>query len=258
MKISTADFPDETRRYDAALETIAHHVEEHKPDLLVLPEMPFTPWIFHTDTFDQIAWDNAVFAHEGWLDRFSKEIPVPLISSRPTNADGKRLNQAFYLDAGRALHPLRSKYYLPNDYPAVEVPWFDLGDKPGDVFEIAGHRIGVQLCSEIMYAETPRILGQKDISLLVQSRATGDSPKWRAASVLAAATSGAFVIGSNRHSVERDWFTGGSWIYSPDGELLTETTTATPIRTVEIDTSLVTVSHSNYPLTMFASYGAVD
>jgi predicted amidohydrolase len=254
MKISTADFPDEIDRYESALEIISRHVEDQKPDLLVLPEMPFTPWVFHTHTFDQTVWDNAVDTHAEWLDRFARDISVPLISSRPTNVDGKRLNQAFYLDIDRKIHPLRSKYYLPNDFPAVEAPWFDVGDKPGEVFDLAGHRIGVQLCSELMYAETPRLIGENGASIIIQARATGGNPRWRAASILAAVTSGAFVIGANRHSVERDWFTGGSWIYSPDGELLTETNSDTPIKTFEIDIAQSKAARSEYPLTMFASY----
>lgn len=257
MKVCTADFPDETGAYEAAIDAIARHVDDHKPDLMVLPEMPFTPWVFHTDDFDQAVWDNAVNSHAKWLDRFASQISVPLIASRPTDMDGKRLNQAFYLDADRVIHPLRSKFYLPNDFPAVEVPWFDVGDMPGEVFDIAGHRIGIQLCSEIMYAEIPRILGANGISILVQPRATGGHPRWRAASIVAAVTSGAYVIGANRKSLDRDWFTGGSWVYSPQGDLLAETTVGAPIKTVYIDLSRVAVARSEYPLTMFSSYNTV-
>lgn len=254
MKICTADFPDEPSRYHAAIDVIARHVEEQKPDMLVLPEMPFTPWVFYTEKFDRSIWDKAVSNHSEWLDRFAKDVSAPLISSRPVDVDGERLNQAIYMSADRAIHPLRSKFYLPNEYPAIEVPWFDRGDIPGEVFDINGHRIGVQLCSEIMYAETPRLLGANGAQIIIQARATGNAPRWRAASVLAAATSGAFVIGANRHSVERDWFTGCSWVYSPDGVLLTETSADSPIRTVEIDLNSTMNAKSQYPLTMFEMY----
>lgn len=169
--------------------------------------------------------------------------------------DGKRLNQAIYLDDQGQIHPLRSKYYLPDDYPAVEAPWFDRGDAPGEVFELGGCQIGVQLCSELMYAETPRQLAQNGAEIIVQSRATGDAPRWRAASVLGAGTSGAFVIGANRRSVARSWFTGGSWVYSPEGDLLAETSADQPVVSVEIDLSRVKAAKQEYPMTMISRYG---
>lgn len=256
MKIASAEFPDEIARYDASIDMIAQHVESTRPDLLVLPEMPFTPWVFHTKVFDQTVWDRAVEDHEIWLHRFCQAIQIPLITSRPTNVGGQRLNQAIFVDATGAAHSLRSKYYLPNEFPAVEVPWFDQGDRPGEVFNLLGHRIGVQLCSELMFAEVPRLLGANGANIIVQSRATGDHPRWRAASVLSASTSGAFVIGSNRRSVDRDWFTGGSWAYGPDGVLIAETSEAEPIVTVEIDSAFSDVAKDQYPVPMFRDYPA--
>lgn len=256
MKIAAAEFPDEIARYDASIDVIARHVENNRPDVLVLPEMPFTPWVFHSTVFDQAVWDRAVDDHEIWLHRFFQAVQVPIITSRPTNIGGQRLNQAVFLDATGAVQPLRSKYYLPNQFPAVEMPWFDKGDKPGEVFDLLGHRIGVQLCSELMFAEVPRILGANGANIIVQSRATGDHPRWRAASVLSASTSGAFVIGSNRRSVDRDWFTGGSWAYGPDGMLIAETSEAKPIVTVEIDGTFSDAAQHEYPLPMFRDYRA--
>lgn len=52
MKVTTAEFPDETDRYEAAFEGIAQHVAAEKSHLVVLSEMPFTPWIFCVDEFD--------------------------------------------------------------------------------------------------------------------------------------------------------------------------------------------------------------
>lgn len=254
MKIASAEFPDEIALYGSSIDLIARHVESSQPDLLVLPEMPFTPWVFHTEVFDQTIWDRAVEDHEKWLHRCFQAVQVPMITSRPVNVESKRLNQAIFLDTSGKVQPLRSKFYLPNQFPAVEVPWFDEGDKPGEVFELLGHRIGVQLCSELMFAEVPRILGANGATIIIQSRATGDHPRWRAASVLSASTSGAFVVGSNRRSVDRDWFTGGSWVYGPDGMLIAETTEAQPIITVEINGTFSDAAQHEYPLPMFRDY----
>jgi len=237
MRICAAEFPDELRRYEGAIDSLAEHVSEMRPDLLVLPEMPFTPWIFHIDASDDKQLSATVENHAKWLDRLADAIPSPIITSCPVRKKDRFLNQAIYLNAERALHPLRAKCYLPNDFPALERVWFDEGDSPLGVFDILEQRVGIQICSEIMYAEIPRLLSEKGVEIIIQARATGDHPRWRAASILAASTAGAFVVGANRRSVERDWFAGGSWIYSPAGELLGESSLGQRFVTVEIDTS---------------------
>lgn len=251
MKIAVAEFPDEPRRYEAAIDAIAGHIEHEKPDLLVLPEMPFTTWEFYHDRFNSKAWDRIVASHELQLDRFLDIVHVPILTSRPVTFNGKCLNQSFYYHPSDGVRPLRSKFYLPNDFPAVEVPWFHVGDDPKQIFDLGEHKIGVQLCSEIMYSETPRLLGSAGAELIIQPRATGGHPRWRAASLLSAATSGAFVISANRHSEDRDWFTGGSWVYNPDGALLIETSSECIVRSVVIEVAASATAKRKYPMTMF-------
>lgn len=258
MKICAVEFPDEQNLYARTLEGIAQHVSETNPDLLVLPEMPFAPWVFHADTYDEETWQHTVENHAHWLGQLSTAIPTPIITSRPITRDQKNLNEALYMDHSRDIHSLRAKRYLPNDFPALERVWFHEGEAAGAVFDIQGNKFGIQLCSEIMYTETPRKLAENDVDVIVQSRATGDHPRWRAASLLAASTAGSYVVGANRRSVERDWFTGGSWVYSPEGELLAETSAATPFVTVEVDLRRVTNAQAEYPVTMFKHYSKVD
>lgn len=52
MRICTAEFPNEEDKYASAIESIASHVQQTNPDLLVLPEMPFTSWIFCVEQSD--------------------------------------------------------------------------------------------------------------------------------------------------------------------------------------------------------------
>ncbi len=254
MKICTTEFPDEISQHDRAIDSLASHVTEMMPDLLVLPEMPFTPWIFHVDTFSPEKWEQTVESHAKVLDQLCAIISTPIITSRPVSVDGLNLNQAIYIDHTRNVQPLRSKRYLPNDFPAVERVWFDEGEQSNTVFDLQGCKIGLQLCSEIMYTELPRIMGMAGAQMVVQPRATGDHPRWRAASVLGASTSGAFVVGANRRSSEKDWFTGGSWIYSPQGDLLAETSKSNSTVTYEVDLAEANEAKTEYPMTMFRHY----
>ena len=254
MKICTTEFPDEVSQHENAIDSLATHVAEMKPDLLVLSEMPFTPWIFHTDTFSLAQWEQTVESHAKVLDQLCATVPTPIITSRPISVDDKNLNQAIYIDHTRNIQPLRSKRYLPNDYPAVERVWFNEGEQSNTVFDLQGCTIGIQLCSEIMYTEIPRILGMAGAQIVIQSRATGGHPRWRSASILGASTSSAFVVGANRRSSARDWFTGGSWVYSPQGDLLAETSESDIAVTCEIDLAEANEAKTDYPMTMFRHY----
>lgn len=254
MRVCVAEFPDEIALYEAGMAQIADHVATEAPDLLVLPEMPFTPWIFCVEARDTTLWKETLLAHAQWRDRLAGMIPTPILTSEPVERDGRRLNEAIFLDGDRKRYPLRSKHYLPNDYPAIEQVWFDEGDTATGVFDLLGHPFAVQLCSEIMYGEIPRLLAAQGARIIVQSRATGDHPRWRAASLLAAATSGCFVLGANRRSADRDWFTGGSWVYGPDGTLLGETSASAPCLTVEIALNEAEMAQNEYPRSMFAHY----
>jgi len=63
------------------------------------------------------------------------------------------------------------------------------------------------------------------------------------------------VVGANRHSTTRDWFSGGSWIYTPQGDLLAETSQDQIITSAVIDLSQAVLAKQDYPVTMLARYG---
>ncbi|MFT5136707.1 MAG: N-carbamoylputrescine amidase [Arenicella sp.] len=156
MKICTTEFPDEVSQHEKAIDSRIAHVAEMKPDLLVLSEMLFTPWIFHADTFAQEKWEKTVESRSKILDQLCAIIPTSISSSRPISEDDLNLNQAIYIDNTRNVQPLRPKRYLPNDYPAVKRVWFNEGGRSDTVFDLLVCKIGIQLCSEIMYTEIPR------------------------------------------------------------------------------------------------------
>jgi predicted amidohydrolase len=52
---------------------------------------------------------------------------------------------------------------------------------------------------------------------------------------------------ANRRSHERDDFVGQSWIVSPEGDILAETTAEAPIATVDIDVREATSAKQTYP-----------
>ena len=56
MKLSICEFPDEVARKPKAWDALVEHAAATKPDMVVLPEMPFCEWIFAGDAVDPGLW----------------------------------------------------------------------------------------------------------------------------------------------------------------------------------------------------------
>jgi N-carbamoylputrescine amidase len=58
---------------------------------------------------------------------------------------------------------------------------------------------------------------------------------------------GGFVASANRRSYSGDDFAGQSWIVSPEGDVLAETTARAPIATVTVNLAEATAARATYP-----------
>ncbi|MES2749968.1 MAG: carbon-nitrogen hydrolase family protein [Pseudomonadota bacterium] len=247
MKLSICEFPDEAAHKRKAWDALVEHVAAEKPDIVVLPEMPFCDWIFVGDTVDLDAWRNAMNRHDEMIGKFGDLACRWVMSSRPVEREGRRLNEAFLWSAASGYQAIRSKWYLPNLPVATESIWFDQGDRNFSPAPCGPLRVGFKLCSEIMFPEHAREIGFANAHLIAHPRATGSSKKWRAAVEMSAITSGCYVASANRRSYDRDLFTGGSWLLSPEAAILGETTVNRPFVTVEIDISVAERAKTTYP-----------
>ncbi len=254
MKVTVCDFPDERERKEAAWQTLIAYLSATPSDIVVLPEMPFCYWVFDGDTVDPTIWRETVEIHDAMIARMA-ELSAPLVlSSRPVERDGRRLNEAFIWSAAEGYQGIRSKWYLPDAPDGREALWFHQGDRNFTPSSASGVNIGFQLCSEMMYPEHAREIGLASGHLIAQPRATGGNRRWHIAAAMSAATSGGFVASANRRSFDRDWFSGGSWIFGPAAELLAETTDAAPFATADIDTRQADRAKNEYPRDMHRTY----
>ena len=71
--------------------------------------------------------------------------------------------------------------------------------------------------------------------------------RWAMAACLAANMAGCYVASANRRSYTSDAFAGRSWLVSPEGEIMLETSAAEPFLTAEIDLSAVERARQTYP-----------
>jgi N-carbamoylputrescine amidase len=247
MKVSVCEFPDEAARKMKAWDALVEHAAAQKPDIMVLPEMPFCEWIFVGDAVDRGLWHDAIAAHETMIAKFDELACQWVMSSRPVERGDLRLNEAFLWSKASGYQAIRSKWYLPDVPRAREAIWFDQGDSDFSPAACGPLRVGFQLCSEIMFPEHAREIGWADAHLIAQPRATGGARRWRAACEMSAIASGCYVVSANRRSYSRDWFPGDGWLLSPEAELLGETTAAQPFVSVEIDIGAAESAKATYP-----------
>jgi N-carbamoylputrescine amidase len=100
VNITICELPDDRDAFDATWSSLVDHVRREHSDLVVLPEMPFAPWLAASPDFDSAAWDAAVQAHEHWLTRLPELAPAAVASSRMTITIDLRV-----ADAAKSTYP---------------------------------------------------------------------------------------------------------------------------------------------------------
>lgn len=229
--------------------TLAQAIKDAKPDLLVTNEMPFGSWLAADSRYDADGAMESVSLHEVGLNAL-RELDVPcIISSRPVMGKTRLANEAFALQGGeyRFLH---QKHYFPRDAGFYEHLWFEV-TRPGfDVTEVGGIRVGVQLCTELMFNERSRAYGRAGAELIVAPRASGTSTsRWLVAGAMAAITSGCYVLSSNRAGTTQanQTFGGTAFAFAPDGELMARSGDGESLLVVDIDPARARAQKLLYP-----------
>ena len=242
------ELPDETARRDAAWTDLVRYLRASPTDVVVLPEMPFCDWeMFRKRTVDLAAWRSALAAHDTMVARLGELHTGTVLASRPVELLGKRLNQAFAWTQDGGYRGARAKYYLPDEPDGWEASWFDRGDREFPPESAGSVKVGFQLCTELLFSQAAWEIGQQGGQLIAAPRATGGHRRWPMAACLAAIMAGCFVASTNRRSYDTDAFAGRSWLVSPEGEILLETSADSPFLTAEIDLSAVDRARQTYP-----------
>ncbi|OJT99425.1 MAG: carbon-nitrogen hydrolase family protein [Rhizobium sp. 63-7] len=228
---------------------LSRQVREARPDILVTNEMPFGDWIASAHQFDDGIARASVALHEQGLAAL-RTLGVPaIISSRPVPFAGRLANEAFVLE-GDQVRTLHRKQFFPEEEGWYEATWFG-GDGSGFVIHaVAGVKVGVLLCTELMFNEHARHYGRSGADLIAVPRATEMShEKWETAAAMAAIVSGSYVLSSNRvgKSADSPAFGGRGLAFAPDGSRLAQTSAESPLVVVEIDAGLSRQQKAEYP-----------
>jgi len=248
LKVGVCQLPDGLLPDHPAWRDFTSCVESELPAMVLLNEMPFGAWIAREETFGEESAQASLAAHEEGLHAIRK-LPTAVIGSRPIRADRKLVNEAFLLADG-VYKPIHHKQYFPQETGFFEDTWFSATQSGFDVTEYDGVRIGVLLCTELMFTEWARHYRRQGAHIIVAPRASGASMRhWHASARMAAIVSGCYVLSSNRASKASSMpsFGGKGLIYSPTGNLLGMTSATDPFLCANIDLELVADAQRKYP-----------
>jgi N-carbamoylputrescine amidase len=248
MRLTVCELPDDAERRAAAWAELVRHLRASPTDLLVLPEMPFVAWkLFTSRVVDPALWRRAVAEHDAMVSRLGELAAEVIAGSRPVEHAGRRLNEGFAWTRLTGVQRGRSKVYLPDAADGWEATWFERGTLDAVPLTCNGVRVGFQICTEMLFTELSWKIGRAGAQIIAAPRATGGHRRWRLAASLMGIVSGCFVASANRRSYDSDAFVGQSWIVSPEGDILAETTADAPIATVTLDLGDAAAAKQTYP-----------
>lgn len=251
MKVTVCQFHDDPTALEADWQQLIAHLQATESDLVLLPEMPFYPWIAATNDVDVAVWEAAVAAHDAWEQRLS-ELPTPyVLGSRPvTTATGARHNRGF-VHHNAQVQAVHDKVYLPNEDLFWEGTWYAPGEKMFETTQCGPAQVGFLICTEVWYTEHARAYGKAGSHFIVNPRATEafSVDKWLVGGRAAAIMSGAYCLSSNRGwlGTANIQFGGAGWIIDPNGEVLTMTADDEPFVTLDLDLQVADHAKATYP-----------
>ena len=253
MKATVCELRNDPAGLEADWQKLAGHVQAEGSEFVLLPEMPFHPWLAASEAVSVSAWEESVKAHEAWIaGRLPDLIPAVVGGTRPVIVDDRRLNEAFLWDKQGGLHGIHFKYYLPNEEGFWEATWYEQGKKDFSVTEAAHIKLGYLICTELWFNEHARDYGKAGAHIILCPRATPPSTvdKWIAGGRVVSVVSGAYSLSSNFGGVgagKTEWG-GGGWIIEPEeGVVLGITTKEQPFLTLDLDVSAAGNAKKTYP-----------
>jgi len=252
MKVTVVQLTNDSNSLEKELEQLAEHSLVNESQFILLPEMPFFDWLAASNQPSPERWQQAINAHNRWIAKLEKLNSDAVLSTRPIiTTSGSRRNEAYIWDKVNGAQGFHQKRYLPDEPYYWEATWYDMGDKEFDSLTIGDARIGVQICTEMWFYQHSRDYSKRGIDLLCVPRATPHEglEKWLAGGQAGAVVSGAYHLSSNLYApVGASADLGGlSWIISPEGDVLAQTTPDEPFATVNVDLNFSRKSKSTYP-----------
>jgi predicted amidohydrolase len=205
---------------DANCRRIVRALKDVDADLIVLPELCFTGYLFKDRReLKTLAENPRKSSIVDSLVELCRERGLHLSTGFAEKARDKVFNSALLLGP-RGLIQTYRKIHLFNE----EKRWFDAGDLPFEVKRVRGMRVGTMICFDWVFPEAVRTLTLRGAELVVHpSNLVLDY--CQRVMVARCIENGVYAITANRFGEDRRpsgrvRFTGRSQIVDPRGDLL--------------------------------------
>ena len=149
MKITISQINADPSQVEKDWSDLIAHCKAEKTEIVLLPEMPFSPWFAASKDVQEEVWNEAVQTHETWMQKLHELEAQIVIASKPIVVNNKRLNMGFIWTPESGILHVHSKVYLPDEEGFWEASWYDRGPKEFTSIEINNIRIGFLICSEL-------------------------------------------------------------------------------------------------------------
>jgi N-carbamoylputrescine amidase len=252
MRVTICELSDDEQDLERGWTQLLDHVRTYRSEFVLLPEMPFYPWVATRPEVDDATWRAAAEAHDAWLSRFPELDGATVAGTRPVVRDGRRLNEGFVWSLETGYRAVHDKVFLPDEEGFWEASWYEPGPENFRVVDVGGICVGFLICTELWFAEYARAYGDAGIHLLLCPRATPLSSvdKWIAGGQYTAVVAGAFCLSSNRAGVDDSGMRWGGtgWLIEPaEGRVLGLTAAASPYLTLDLALGQAEAAKLSYP-----------
>ncbi len=252
MKVTVCEINNQPDRFEQDWKALSDHVKSASSDLVLLPELPFYPWLAATKKCDPELWRSSVRAADQWISRLEELAPATILGTRPVIQNNRRLNEGFCWDTTAGYRPVHRKYYLPDEDGFWEASWYERGEYDFSAAKCQKAWVGFLICTELWFNQHARNYAQQGVHLIVCPRATPKASveKWIAGGRTAAVVAGAYCLSSNFNGIgaaDLEWG-GAGWIIEPEeGEILGLSSEKNPFLTLDINLETAEKAKSTYP-----------
>ncbi len=250
-RVAVGEMHPELRPQTEAWENLCRDIDRASPDLFVLNEIPFGPWISARPDFDAEVWKSSIEAHEEGVAALS-ELGVPwVLGSRSVEIGGRRCNEGFVWSPSVGVQGVHTKQHIPDAPGYRETTWYEPGERHFNIVQLGEVRVGFLICTEIMFNEHARHYGRMGADLIVVPRAMplAATHLFDVALQMSAVASGCYVASSNRGGIDStgEAFEGRGCVVDPGGRTVMQTSSFNPLVCYDIDTDFVRWKQSFYP-----------
>ncbi|HEX3836402.1 MAG TPA: nitrilase-related carbon-nitrogen hydrolase [Steroidobacteraceae bacterium] len=230
MKITVCQLHNAGEALERSWNQLLAHARSEQTELVLLPEMPFSPWLAHAASFKADSWDAALAAHTRFEARFPEIGAATMAGTRPVDFGNGRHNVAFLWDATHGLRSIHAKSQVENREGSWEPIWYVSSPADYTSVEIGSSRCAFLIGAELLATDAIEQYARDGVTLMLTPRSTpaGDLKQWLDVARSAARRAHVFSASSNRAP------DGGGWVIDPEGNVIAITDEARPFVTVDL------------------------